>query len=63
MGLSNSCAWLAIPFIIQESTLSNLDVTLGGVSLILSVSLSLLASLYPAVKASRMDPSQALRAL
>ena len=61
--IGNGIAWLAIPFIIQESTLSSLDVTLGGVSLILSVSLSLLASLYPAVKASRMDPSQALRAL
>ena len=61
--IGNGIAWLAIPFIIQESTLSSLDVTLGGVSLILSVSLSLLASLYPAVKASRMDPSSALRAL
>ena len=61
--IGNGIAWLAIPFIIQESTLSNLDVTLGGVSLILSVALSLLASLYPAVKASRMDPSSALRAL
>ena len=61
--IGNGIAWLAIPFIIQESTLSNVDVTLGGVSLILSVALSLLASLYPAVKASRMDPSQALRAL
>ena len=61
--IGNGIAWLAIPFIIQESTLSNLDVTLGGISLILSVALSLLASLYPAVKASRMDPSAALRAL
>ena len=61
--IGNGIAWLAIPFIIQESTLSNLDLTLGGVSLILSVALSLLASLYPAVKASRMDPSSALRAL
>jgi putative ABC transport system permease protein len=61
--IGSGIAWLAIPFIIQESTLSNLNLTLGGVSLILSVALSLLASLYPAVKASRMDPSSALRAL
>jgi putative ABC transport system permease protein len=61
--MGNGIAWIAIPFIIQESTLSEINITLGGVSLILSVALSLLASLYPAVKASRMDPSSALRAL
>ena len=61
--IGSGIAWLAIPFIIQESTFSNLNLILGGISLILSVALSLLASLYPAVKASRMDPSAALRAL
>ena len=61
--LGNGIAWLAIPFIIQGSNLSHVNMTLGGVSLVLSVALSLLASLYPAVKASRMDPSAALRAL
>jgi len=37
--------------------------SLGGLSILLAVALSLLASLYPAHKASKLDPSAALRAL
>jgi len=40
-----------------------MNISLGGVAVLLAVALSLLASLYPALKASRLDPSEALRAL
>jgi putative ABC transport system permease protein len=56
-------AWAVIPLIIQEGSASVLNLGLGGISVLLGISLSLLASLYPARKASRLDPSEALRAL
>ncbi len=56
-------AWGVIPYVIKGGTFSGPDFPLGGISIILAVSLSLLASLYPAHKASRLDPSAALRAL
>jgi putative ABC transport system permease protein len=56
-------AWAVIPLIIQEGSAPVLNLGLGGISVLLGISLSLLASLYPARKASRLDPSEALRAL
>jgi putative ABC transport system permease protein len=55
--------WAVVPLILQEGSTPGLDLGLGGISVLLGVSLSLLASLYPARKASRLDPSEALRAL
>ena len=61
--IGNGVAWSAIPLVIANGTFSGINPALGGISILLSVSLSLLASLYPALKASRLDPSMALRAL
>lgn len=59
----NSIAWGVLPLVVPNSTFSGVNMSLGGVSLLLAVALSLIASLYPAHKASKLDPSEALRAL
>jgi putative ABC transport system permease protein len=59
----NAIAWAVMPLVITNGTFAGINISLGGIALLLSVSLSLLASLYPAQKASRLDPSEALRAL
>ncbi|MDO9514723.1 MAG: FtsX-like permease family protein [Syntrophales bacterium] len=57
-------ARVVIPLVIQDGTPGGiLSPSLGMISVLLGVSLSLMASLYPARKASRLDPSAALRAL
>jgi putative ABC transport system permease protein len=56
-------AWAVIPYVMKDGSFTGLNLPLGGVSLLLAVSLSLLASLYPAQKASKLDPSEALRVL
>jgi len=61
--VGNGVAWAALPFVIQKGTFAGVNAYLGGGSILLAVALSLLASLYPAIKASRLDPSTALRAL
>jgi putative ABC transport system permease protein len=59
----NGIAWLVVPYIMKEGSFSGLNLQLGGISLLLAIALSLLASLYPAHKGSKLDPSEALRAL
>jgi len=56
-------AWATLPFVIDGGVFAGIDISLGMISLLLSVSLSLAASLYPARKASSLDPSEALRVL
>jgi len=59
----NGIAWAALPLVIEDGSFAGFNYNLGGIALLLSVALSLLASLYPAQKASKLDPSEALRAL
>ncbi|OGQ97675.1 MAG: ABC transporter permease [Deltaproteobacteria bacterium RIFOXYD12_FULL_57_12] len=59
----NAIAFAVLPLVVKNGVFAGFNPTLGGVSLGLAVALSLLASLYPAMKASRLDPSEALRAL
>jgi putative ABC transport system permease protein len=59
----NAIAWVSLPLVVKSSSFVGLNYNLGGVSLLLAVALSLIASLYPAQKASKLDPSEALRAL
>ena len=59
----NTIAWATLPLVIKSASFTGFNYSLGGVSLLLSVALSLIASLYPAQQASKLDPSEALRAL
>ncbi len=61
--IGNGIAYGLIPIVIKDGTFAGINSTLGVVSILMAVALSLLASLYPAFKASNMDPSEALRAL
>lgn len=61
--IGNLAAYLVIPMVMKDSVFPGVDGTLAIASIVLAVALSLIASLYPAVKASNMDPSDALRAL
>jgi len=61
--IGNGIAYGLIPIVIKDGTFAGINSNLGIISILTAVSLSLLASLYPAFKASNMDPSEALRAL
>ncbi|MCP3875898.1 MAG: FtsX-like permease family protein [Desulfobacteraceae bacterium] len=61
--LGNLIAYSVIPLVMKDSVFVGINTNLGIVSILMAVALSLLASLYPAFKASNMDPSEALRAL
>ena len=56
-------ALFALPFVVKGGTFAGPNGLIGGISILASISLSLLASLYPAIKASRLDPSDALRSI
>lgn len=62
-GIGNLIAYGIIPLVIKDGVFAGINMNLGIVSILMAVALSLLASLYPAFKASNMDPSEALRAL
>ena len=62
-ALGNLVAWGIIPLVIEEGVFAGVNFRLGGISLLMAAALSLLASLYPAIKAGKMDPTDALRAL
>ena len=61
--IGNLIAYTVIPIVIKEGVFAGINTNLGIISILMAVALSLLASLYPAFKASNMDPSEALRAL
>ena len=61
--MGNLAAWGIIPMVMKDGTFAGINSSLGIISILMAVALSLLASLYPAFKASNMDPSEALRAL
>ncbi len=61
--IGNLVAWGIIPMVMKDGTFAGINSSLGIISILMAVALSLLASLYPAFKASNMDPSEALRAL
>ena len=62
-GMGNLIAYSMIPVVIKDGVFAGVNTNLGIISILMAVALSLLASLYPAFKASNMDPSEALRAL
>ncbi len=61
--IGNLIAYTIIPIVIKDGVFAGINSNLGIISILMAVALSLLASLYPAFKASNMDPSEALRAL
>ncbi|KAB0671134.1 FtsX-like permease family protein [Oryzomonas sagensis] len=63
-GVGMAGARLALPFMAEAKDAKLLwDAWVAGGSIALALLLGLLASLYPALHASRMDPTEALRAL
>lgn len=61
--IGNLIAYSIIPLVMKDGVFAGINFDLGMISILMAVALSLLASLYPAFKASNMDPSEALRAL
>ncbi|MCP4022324.1 MAG: ABC transporter permease [Desulfobacteraceae bacterium] len=62
-AIGNAIALGIVPMVIHDGQFAGINYQLGGLSVLMAVALSLLASLYPAFKASNMDPSEALRVL
>ena len=63
-GLGITSAALSLPYMAEsKDALLVSDWWIGGGAIALALLTGLLASLYPALKASRMDPTEALRAL
>ena len=63
-GAGMGVAKLTLPFMAEgKQALLVWDWFIAGGAIALAVVVGLLASLYPAVQASRMDPTEALRSL
>ena len=58
-----AATWGLLPFLAEEHTHLAFDPLLLGGALLLAVTVGALASFYPALHASRMEPTEALRAL
>ncbi len=58
-----AATWAALPFLAEEHPHLAFNPLLLGGALLLAVAVGSLASLYPALHASRMEPTEALRAL
>lgn len=63
VAAGNLIAWSVMPLVSESGMFAGVNITLGLVATLLAMALSLLASLYPAHKGSKLDPSEALRAL
>jgi len=63
VAAGNLIAWLVLPLVVSKGSFAGINLSLALMAVLLSVSLSLLASLHPARKGSGLDPSEALRAL
>jgi len=59
----NLIAWGVLPLVVKGSVFTGVNTRVAILAVVLAVALSLLASLYPARKASNLDPSAALRAM
>lgn len=59
----NLIAYIVVPLTLKDSLFAGINIDLGIVSVLMAIALSLIASFYPAFKASNMDPGQALRSL
>jgi putative ABC transport system permease protein len=55
--------WAILPFMTEHHVMLNWNPLLAGGSVTLAVAVGCLASFYPALHASRLDPTEALRAL
>ncbi len=59
----NAIAWGVLSYVLPEGVFAGINGRLGVLVVLLAISLSIVASYYPARKGSRLDPSVALRAL
>jgi putative ABC transport system permease protein len=59
----NLAALGLIPLVIKDGVFAGINFTLGATAILATIALCLIATLYPAFKASSLDPSEALRSL
>ncbi len=58
-----AATWAILPFMTEHHVMLNWNPTLAGLAIGLAIVVGALASFYPALHASRLDPTEALRAL
>ncbi|NIQ97037.1 MAG: ABC transporter permease [Desulfuromonadales bacterium] len=56
-------SWIILPFLAEEHAALIFNPLLGAGAVFLAITVGCLASIYPALHASRLDPTEALRAL